>query len=134
MAISKKAKKLVDSYIVQKVLDPEERVNKSTKMRNAGYSEQSVSKSISTIESGKYFAEMASNLANKTGTVANYLSNSIEESVLAGELESYDLKDKVLIYKTIIQICSVLTPSFRQKTEVDSKNEELRKTIWSTIN
>ena len=133
MTITQKSKKLIDNYIIQKVFDPEERINKSTKMRNAGYTKESVSKSISAVESSRYFSEMATNLASKTGTVANYLSESIQRSIEAGELEEMDLKDRVLALKTMVQICSILTPSFKQKESFKSENGEL-KTVWKTLN
>ena len=133
MTITQKSKKLIDNYIIQKVFDPEERINKSTKMRNAGYTKESVSKSISAVESSRYFSEMATNLASKTGTVANYLSESIQRSVEAGELEEMDLKDKVLTLKTMVQICSILSPSFKQK-ETIKDGEGNFKSIWRTLN
>lgn len=134
MAITRKSKRLLDTYLVQKMNDADNTLSKSTRMRNSGFSEVSVQKNISSIENGVYYNGRVQEVLNKTGSITFSLLDQVAEEVQSEEFKSgFDTAEKVKMLKTFFDINRAVLPTIKQKeTKKDGDGNVL--SVWTTLN
>ena len=132
--VDKRKTKQMQNYVNLRALHDEDiksgNMTKTELAMEAGFTHTTASKN--NLENTNLYAELSSEMINKTGIILHTLIDSVSRDMEECKHELMSLDDKIKIMKAIASVYKGLMPTFKQKKTFKDENGNIE-IVWKQL-